>query len=1018
MWSRDAKRPEFSVEEARLIASEHYGIDGSVEELPSERDQNFRISSPSGEYVLKIAAASEDLATIAFQIEAMEWLDQRLETGSSPQVQKDISGEHICRVSSSDGTEHFGRMVTYLPGRVIAEVNPHEPAFLRDFGAFVGGLSVALEGFSHKAANRELYWDLSNAETVIEEYAKYIEDEHDKRLVSHYLELFRTEVSPRMSRLRSSVTHNDCNDYNIVVESPHNESRSFGVLDFGDMVESKTVFEVAVATAYAMLGKENPLAAAAEVVSGYHSKYPLLDEELAVLFPSICARLTMSVVIAAYQHILEPENEYLLISQKDAWSLLRALRNSHPRMVYYLLRSACGLPPCPTASEVVVWLKKNRLTARPILKDLSSEGATQLVDLSVGSLHIPTPDLLNDNTLLSAVISEVLKHSGATIGVGPYCEPRLFYTGDQYLEWGEARTVHLGMDFFTPRATTVLAPLDGYVHSVGNNQLHRDNGPTLVLGHTVDDGDLTFYSLYAHLSWESIKKHKPGDRVKAGEQIAEVGAPDENGGWPTHLHFQIICDMLDMQGDFRGVAAPSQIDVWRSISPNPNHLLGLDSSAVTADKTSRKEILDSRKSHVGPSLSVSYEEPLKIVRGHMQYLYDELGRRYLDAVNNVPHVGHSNPAVVKALSRQAAVLNTNTRYLHENLTRYAERLCSKLPDNLSVCYFVNSGSEANELALRLARAHTGRKDVIVIDGAYHGNTGELVNLSPYKFDGPGGSGRQPHVHVVRMPDTYRGEFSSEDSDAARKYALDVKAEADEKTAAFLCEPLMGCGGQIEFPAGYLKEAFASARAAGAVCIADEVQIGFGRLGTHFWGFETQEVVPDIVTLGKPIGNGHPLGAVITTHEIAESFANGMEFFSTTGGNPVSCAVGMAVLDEIERMGLQRHALEVGTYLLEALRGLRAEHKVIGDVRGRGLFIGVELVRSRADLEPMEASYVVNRMKELGVLVSLDGPLNNVIKIKPPLVFTKVNALELVSKLDKVLAEDPVVMKYRQSPGTL
>jgi 4-aminobutyrate aminotransferase-like enzyme len=393
----------------------------------------------------------------------------------------------------------------------------------------------------------------------------------------------------------------------------------------------------------------------------------------------------------------------------------------------------------------------------------------------------------------------------------------------------------------------------------------------------------------------------------------------------------------------------------------------------------------------------------------MQYLYDENGRRYLDIRNNVPQVGHSNPRIVNALSQQAAVLNTNTRYLHENLVLYAKRLTSKLPKGLSVCFFVNSGSEANELALRLARTHTKQKDIIAIDGAYHGNTSELVNISSYKHDGPGGDGAPTHVHVVRMPDTYRGEYKG--SDAGKKYAEDVLVATQGKgIAAFIFEPLMGCGGQIIFPDGYLKDAFKHVRNVGGVCIADEVQVGFGRMGDKFWGFETQGIVPDIVTMGKPIGNGHPIGAVVTTREISESFTTGMEFFSTTGGNTVSCAVGMAVLDEIENMKLQENAKKVGAHLLKRLKQLMKTHPIIGDVRGRGLFVGVELVKNRETLEPAkeETKYIVERLRDLGLLISLDGPLHNVLKIKPPLVFTAKNADRFVETLDRVLHEDPVV----------
>ena len=425
------------------------------------------------------------------------------------------------------------------------------------------------------------------------------------------------------------------------------------------------------------------------------------------------------------------------------------------------------------------------------------------------------------------------------------------------------------------------------------------------------------------------------------------------------------------------------------------------------------EIVRRRERHIGSSLSTAYTNPLKMVRGYMQFLYDSNGIAYLDAANNVPHVGHSHPRVVKALQQQAAILNTNTRYLHDNLVDYAERLLSKFPDPLSVCYFVNSGSEANELALRLARAHTGKSELIVIDAAYHGSTGALVGISPYKYEGPGGQGAPKHVHKVMKPDPYRGPYKLDDKDAGAKYAEDVLAAINKITSsgngvcAFVCEPLLGCGGQIIPPDGYLKHAFEHVRKAGGVCIADEVQIGFGRLGSHFWGFETQGVVPDIVTMGKPIGNGHPLGAVVTTAEIAESFDNGMEFFCTTGGNPVSCSVGMAVLDTIDEEDLQSKALRVGNHLLERLQNLKERHQLIGDVRGRGMFIGVELVLNRETLEPAaeQASYVIERMRDRGILISTDGPLHNVLKIKPPLAFGEDDADLLVATLDQILRED-------------
>jgi len=345
-----------------------------------------------------------------------------------------------------------------------------------------------------------------------------------------------------------------------------------------------------------------------------------------------------------------------------------------------------------------------------------------------------------------------------------------------------------------------------------------------------------------------------------------------------------------------------------------------------------------------------------------------------------------------------------------------------LPDPLSVVFLVNSGSEANELALRLARAHTRRDDVIVVDCAYHGNTSAMIDLSPYKFDGPGGRGCPAWVHQVAMPDVFRGPHRG--AEAGKLYAQLVAAAAQSHhgPAAFFCESALSCGGQIILPAGYLQAAFAAVRAAGGVCVADEVQTGFGRAGTHFWMFESQDVVPDIVTLGKPIGNGHPLGAVITTRAIADSFANGMEYFNTFGGNPVSCAVGLAVLDVIRDEELQQHAADVGEYLQNELTQLQAGHPLIGDVRGLGLFIGIEFVRDRDSLEPAdsEAAQIVELMKERGVLLSTDGPFHNVIKIKPPIVFSRRDAEVVVANLREVLRElDPRnhTNKHEKKPRT-
>lgn len=604
-------------------------------------------------------------------------------------------------------------------------------------------------------------------------------------------------------------------------------------------------------------------------------------------------------------------------------------------------------------------------------------------------------------------------------GIGRYGEIRPFYTTDAYEVRGnegpEWRTVHIGLDIFLPPGTPVFAPLDGSVHSFQDNAKDRDYGPTIILEHRVNE-HLTFYTLFGHLTRDSLEGLQTGQSIRAGQEFCRIGPMPENGNWSPHLHFQVILDMLGMTGDFPGVAFPAQRAVWTSLCPDPWLLLTGRFSEKTGG-VGATAILDYRKKHLGKNLSVSYRQPLDILRGWRQYLFDDTGRRYLDTVNNVAHVGHEHPRVVRAGQRQMAVLNTNTRYLHPNIVHFTEALLETFPPALDVVFLVNSGSEANELAMRLAKTYTGQQDMIVVEAGYHGNTQGCIDISSYKFDGPGGKGVPPHVHAVPLPDAYRGQYRGNNAETGRQYAAHVGdalqhiRDAGRGVAAFICEPVISCGGQITLPPGYLSEVFSQVRAAGGLCIADEVQTGCGRHGLHFWAFEEHGVVPDIVTIGKPIGNGHPLGAVVTTRAIAEAFANGMEYFNTFGGNPVSCAIGLEVLRVVREEGLQQNALETGAYLSGQLSELARRFPVIGDVRGPGLFIGVELVNDPEKREPAgaKATYMANRMRELGILMSTDGPFHNVLKIKPPIVFTQKDADFLTETMERVLGEDAMGM---------
>lgn len=762
--------PRFHARDAVLLARELYGIDGTASALPSERDQNFLVAAQTGaRFVLKIANATEPREILEAQNAAMEHVGAlRL----CPRAQPSLDGRFITETSSG----HFVRLLSWLPGTPLGDIAARPERLLEDVGTKLGRLSRSLSDFDHPAIHRHFYWDLSRGFEIVREYSPLIEDPAARGEIRRLAGHIESRDADRFARLRRSAVHGDANDFNVLVDGP-DATAVTGFIDFGDMVHGWTVAEPAIAIAYAVLDRPDPLGAAAAIVRGYHAMQPLTDDEIAVLCGLVQLRLCVSVCVAAHQQRQRPDDEYLAISQAPIQRTLPVLAAIHPDAAEDALRGACGRPA----------------------------------------------------------------------------------------------------------------------------------------------------------------------------QHAVTSVP----------------------------------------------------ASVTCDE---------RRRRIGPSLSLAYTDPVKIVRGWMQYLYDDHGRQYLDAYNNVPHAGHSHPRIVRATTAQLRAVNTNTRYLHDALWRLAERLCATLPSTLSVCYFVNSGSEANELALRLARAHTGARDVIVLESAYHGNTNTLVDISPYKFNGPGGGGAVDWVHVGAIPDDYRGPHKRADPDAGRKYGNEIGdliaglQKRHRRPGAFICESCPSVGGQIVPPPGYMATVYEHVRRAGGVCIADEVQTAYGRMGDAFYAFESQGVVPDVVVLGKPIGNGYPLGAVVTTREIAESFANGMEFFSTFGGSTVSCAAGLSVLETVLDEDLQAHGRRVGDRLLAGLHELARRHEIVGDVRGRGLFLGLELVRDRSSLAPAadEASRVVNGMRERGVLLGSEGPHHNILKIRPPMPFNERDADRLVETLDQVL----------------
>jgi len=750
----------------------YYGIEVKASVLNGYDELNFLLVEKSGKKnILKVSNSSHDYFFLEAQVKILLHLAKTDIAAQFQTYTLNKKGETLTEIIVDEQT-YCIRILSFLEGSFWVETPTKNNALFENLGTFLGKMDKSLQSFKHPGMHRHYTWDISTARDANYKMS-YIKDAAKKRIADYFMLQFETEVLPTLSSYRQAYTHNDANDYNVLVEG----DAIAGLIDFGDMVHTALINNVAVASTYAMLHQSDPLAAAILVVKGYHSAYALEEKELSILYYLIAARLCISVTQSAYNGSLETNNEHHFITEKPAWDLLSYLITLNP--------------------------------------------------------------------------------------------------------------------------------------------------------------------------------------IKA-----------ENA-------FRLACNYSSI------------------IDANENY---------TNLETKRNE-------HIGRNLSISYEKHLKIDKAALQYLYDDKGNTYIDCVNNVSHIGHCHPSVVRVMQKQIASLNTNTRYLNNHLIQYAEKLTASLPAGLNVCYFTNSGSEANDLAIRISRHFTKQKDIIVLDHAYHGTSTATIEMSPYKFDREGGIGQMPWIHKAMNPDLYRGPYTYEDASAGGKYAMDVKniidrlAKENKKPAAYICETLLGVGGQMPLPPNYLKEVYKHVKAAGGICIADEVQVGFGRVGSHFWGFELQDVVPDMVVMGKPIGNGHPLAAVIVTDEIANSFNNGIEYFNTYGGNPVSMATGLAVLEVIEREGLQENALHVGNYLLEGMRELMHTHSIIGDVRGAGLFIGVELVKDRITKEPATEliKLVVEKMKDKGFLMGVDGPYNNVFKIKPPIIFSMDNAKDMLTNLDIVLA---------------
>jgi 4-aminobutyrate aminotransferase-like enzyme/Ser/Thr protein kinase RdoA (MazF antagonist) len=992
---------------AEEILFQRYNIKGKAFELPGYTEYNFRIKIDNENcYVLKISREDADENSFLLLQDILLYLEKNTDEIILPKIIPDKAGNYTSEVFHENKNKQNIRLLSWVSGRIWSQVNPQLDSLRFSLGEQCGLLTKALQGFNHPQAHGVFKWDTAQSLWTKDHIHLLNPKEHE--VISYFQNLFEADLTS-YSQLRKSVIHNDANDNNIIVTANLVNPKVKSIIDFGDAIYSQIINDVAISCSYAIMEHNDPLNAAIPIISGYHASFRLEETELKHLYNAIAMRLVISYTASILNQKKEPDNAYLQISAEPAWELLKKWNQVNPDLAEYTFRVACGFNAHPNEEQFNTWAESNNFLLSDLFPTINRTEIHHL-DLSVSSTLPGHQQEFNNLDVFQFKIDQLQKEVPNKILAGGYLEPRNLYTSTEYNTIGnygkQSRTIHLGIDFWLPKNTPVHALFDGEVVIAENNIGDKEYGGLLVLKH--QQKECCFYTLYGHNTAKSVLRHPIGSTIKKGEQIAVLASYPENGNWAPHLHFQVMLSLLAYKTDFPGVTYYNEIDVWKSICPNPNLLFKIDGFKENLIPVTN-EIIAYRKQHLGKGMSVQYKTPLHIVKGANQYLIDAVGRKYLDTVNNVAHVGHENFKVVEAGQQQMALLNTNTRYLHENINTLAKEILETLPKELSVLHFVNSGSEANELAIRMIKACTNSDEIIASEHGYHGNTSGTIHISSYKFDGQGGKGKPKNTHIFPIPDAFRGKFRGENS--GEKYAQEVQLLIDEihqqnkKVGGFIIEPIISCGGQVELPSGFLQEVHKKVRKAGGLCVSDEVQTGIGRMGKTFWGFQLHNVVPDIVTIGKPLGNGHPIAAIACTKEVAEKFANGMEFFNTFGGNPVSCTIATEVLREVKREKLQENALEVGEYLKSGLKQLSKKFPIIGEVRGQGLFLGIELVDEHLNPLAEKTDYVVNRMKEFGILMSADGPDHNVLKIKPPLTFTIDNAQKVIFYLHKIFGEN-------------
>lgn len=934
-----------------------------LEPLGGEIDQNYRVSDEGQTFFARVTHADPTSQDVAWQNALLGHLAATTPDLPVPRVVPTQTGEQQVALTN-DSAQFIVRVMTWLPGQPLVRFDHHPTHLLRELGVTAARVNLGLSGMAQHSGLTGHDWDVSRSHELIAKNIDYVDDAADTAHVLQIMAWFDV-IQPMLAGLPHCVVHHDLNDANVLAGLDESGVLHItGVVDVGDAMFSTRATEVAIAAGYAMLRKTDPLRAAAEVVAGFHSLVPLTAKELAVIYPLAAARLCLNVV-TWQRRMSESGSDYGLSRSQHVWPTIRLLTATPPAYAEAVFRAACGLPGPQVAATA---------------------GLGQTLNGSIGNAaHLdarPAADLYDgidwhDPDQLTSAVQQRLR--GAT-GVLGHLEASLVWSSRSGDGLDQPATVRLGSTMLLSEGAQAPLPLAGEVMATGDNA-----GRPVVVRHQVDGDD--FYSCWWNIQFGGAV----GDELPVGASLGVVGPEPVEPGFGTGIQVQLIISAQIAAWPPPRRIRPGERAIWQQLSADPMPDLRQGPEPLTVD-----DVLAVRARHLPTSQRTYFTRPMNLVRGRDVWLLDEDGLAYLDSLNNDTHVGHAHPRIAAAATRQLSKLNTSSRFVYPQIATYVDKLVATLPDTLEVVFLVNSGSAANDLALRIARQVTGRDDIVTIDGAHHGKTG--------------GHGAALTTHSVRIPDRYRGPYGYDDAQAGARYSADAAAVVERidgdgrRPAAFISESLMGSAGTIVFPDDYLSGVYAAARRAGALCISDEVQVGVGRLGP-WWGFEAHGVVPDIVTMGKPLGGGHPLGAVVTTHRIAAAFDAGMAFSGTFGGNPVACAIGEAVLDIVEDEHLRERAVEVGSYFSEALRQLQQRHALVGDIRGQGLYLGVELVRDRSTKEPApsEALLVSNLAKDRGVVMYPAGTYKNILKIKPPMTFRREHVDIYVDTLNAVLS---------------